>query len=176
MLFRSPPSAAPQAATPLAPAASGPVVFIALAPDVWVKFYDGTGRQLLQKQLAQGEAWTVPADLPDVRLWTARPDALAVTIGGQPVAKISEVQQMVRDVPVTAAALLARPAPGAAAPVQAASPLAASPRRSPRPQPVFTPAAAPAALTGPAVQPVAQQVPAQPGAAATVPVNQTADR
>ncbi|MBV9311462.1 MAG: helix-turn-helix domain-containing protein, partial [Solirubrobacterales bacterium] len=66
---------------PMAPA-SGPVVFTALADAVWVKFYDGSGKQLMQKEMAKGESYTVPADAQGPKLWTGRPEALAITIGG----------------------------------------------------------------------------------------------
>jgi hypothetical protein len=50
-------------------------------------------------------------------LWTGRPDALAITVGGRPVPKLAEEERVMKDVPVTAAALLARgqppPAPSA---------------------------------------------------------------
>lgn len=120
------PAAAPAqvAAAPVAPAPAGPVVFTALEQRVWVKFTDAAGNQLFQKELAQGETWTVPADQADVRIATARPDALSITIGGQPVAKLAETQGSIRDVPVTAAALLAR---GATQPEPAATPVAAQP-------------------------------------------------
>jgi cytoskeleton protein RodZ len=36
---------------------------------------------------------------------------LAITIGGRPVAKLGETETTIRDVPVTAEALLARAAP-----------------------------------------------------------------
>ena len=91
-----------------APAAAGPVVFTALQPRVWVKFYDRAGTQLLQKELAQGESYTVPTDQGAVLLATARPDALGITVGGQAVPKLSEEQRSIKDVPVGAAALLAR--------------------------------------------------------------------
>lgn len=110
------PSPAPVAAAP-APAqapAAGTVVFTAVAPKVWVKFTDAAGNQLLQKELIQGESWTVPADQPDVRLATVRPDALAITVNGQPVPKLSERAQSINNVSVTAAALLARGLPNAA--------------------------------------------------------------
>lgn len=129
------PPSAPEVTTP-ADAASGLVVFTALEPKVWVKFTDGAGNQLLQKELAQGESWTVPADQADVRIQTARPDALAITIGGQGVAKLSDNQQMIRDVPVTAAALLARgnaaPVPTPSATIPAVTRSAAPARRSER--------------------------------------------
>jgi cytoskeleton protein RodZ len=99
---------ASQGATPAAPAANGQVVFTALEAQVWVKFTDAQGNQLMQKELALGESWTVPTDKGEVLIWTARPDALSITVGGQAVPKLSDVQKTVRDVPVSAAALLER--------------------------------------------------------------------
>lgn len=122
------PSAAPAAPAP-APA-TGAVTFTALAPDIWVKFYDRTGRQLMQKQMALNESYTVPADAQGPMLWTGRPDALAITVGGKPVPKLAEQEGRMKDVPVTAAALLARPpvaAPAATPPPSAAPASAASP-------------------------------------------------
>lgn len=102
---------APVAATPAPAPTTGPVVFTATAPGIWVRFYDGAGKTLLEKQLAQGESWTVPADAGDVRIWTGRPEALAITVGGQAVPPLADTQRTVKDVAVTAAALLARAAP-----------------------------------------------------------------
>ena len=116
---------------PLAAVPSGPVVFTAALPAVWVKFSNAAGQQLMQKELALGESYTVPADQGEVRLWTARPDALDITIGGQPVAKLSDLQKTMKDVPVSAAALLARGAAPAAASMPlvpaASAPLAGAP-------------------------------------------------
>ena len=109
-----PVAAASQAAPPPVPT-GGAVVFTALQPTIWVKFTDGAGNQLLQKELAQGESYTIPEGQTEVKLWTARPEALSITVGGQAVPKLSEVQQTLKDVPVSAAALLARGA-GAAVP------------------------------------------------------------
>lgn len=92
----------------------GDVVFTALEDGVWVKFYDSTGAQLMQKQMAKGEAYTVPADASGPQVWTGRPDALSITIGGKAVPKLAEAETVMRDVPVTASALLARAAPTAA--------------------------------------------------------------
>lgn len=102
-----------KAAAAPAPSAAGPVVFTAAVPDVWVKFYDAQGNTLLQKHMALGESYTVPADAQGPMLWTGRPDALAVTIGGRPVPKIADQQQVMKDVPVSAEALLARGRPSA---------------------------------------------------------------
>ncbi len=156
-------TAAGSALPPAAPTAAGPVVFTALQPGVWVKFYDAAGTQLLQKELAQGESYTVPAGQGEVLLRTARPDQLAITVSGQPVPKLSDVQQTMKDVPVSAAALLAR---GSAAqtpvvPVPTATGNSAAPREAavvqPREQRIPTPRveASPAPSSLPSAAPAA---------------------
>lgn len=163
------PAAAAPVATPAPPPANAPVVFTAQQQGVWVKFYDGAGNQLLQKELALGESYTVPAELGEVKLWTARPDQLAITIGGQAVPKLSDVQRTMKDVPVTAAALLARaapPAPGVVLGPQAGAATTA-PRQRPRTPPRRA-AEAPAAVASPISAPV-EAVPAGPVAAAPTP-------
>jgi cytoskeletal protein RodZ len=150
----TPPAAkARPSAGPAQPAASGPVVFTALEDGVWVKFYDASGAQLMQKQMARGETYTVPATAQGPQLWTGRPDALAITIGGRQVPRLATAEGLMKDVPVTAAALLARrpvaaspiptavstPAASAARPPAATQPRAQAPRQQaprPAPQPV----------------------------------------
>ncbi|WP_126172971.1 helix-turn-helix domain-containing protein [Altericroceibacterium xinjiangense] len=119
------------AADPAQPATSGPVVFTALEDGVWVRFYTAGGQQLLEKEMAEGETFTVPQDADQPRVWTGRPDALRITVGGRELPKLSEEQRVMRDVPITAEALLAR---GGAAPSPQASPAtqtSAAPQTSP---------------------------------------------
>ena len=104
--------------------AGGEVVFTALAPGIWVKFYDANGLQLMQKQMALGERYAIPADAEGPQLWTGRPDALSITVGGRAVPKLAEKERTMRDVPVSAEALLARPAPPATVASPAPSPTA----------------------------------------------------
>ena len=157
------PGAAPSqvAVVPL-PAATpnGPVVFTATEDRIWVKFYDGQGQQILQKELAKGEAFTVPSGAQDPKLRTARPDALTITVGGQPVPRIADKEGIVKDVPVSAAALLARgtvpapagsPAAAATAPSAVTSAPAAPPRRNAERRPQLAPATAPGAEVQPGV-------------------------
>lgn len=121
-------AAASAAATP-APATSGPVVFTATDDRIWVRFYDATGLRLLEKELARGETFVVPADANGPMIRTARPDALSITVGGRPVPPLATEMITLRDVKVDAASLLARPAPqpsASAAPAAAASPAAAN--------------------------------------------------
>lgn len=109
-------------AAPPADAPSGPVVFTALEEGIWVKFYDGAGRQLMQKQMALGESYTVPEDAAGPQLWTGRPDALSITIGGRDVPPLAEGQRIMRDVAIDAETLLARGDDGPAAAPAPASP------------------------------------------------------
>lgn len=104
---------APETAVPAAPAVSGEVTFTAREQGIWVKFYDAAGRQLMQKQMDLGERYTVPADAQGPQVWTGRPDAFDITVGGRPVPRLSESERVMRDVPVTAEALLARAPPAA---------------------------------------------------------------
>ena len=114
--LEQPEPAAPERTPAPATAATeqGEVVFTSLEDGIWVKFYDENGRQLMQKQLARNERYVVPADAAGPQVWTGRPDALLITIGGRPVPKLSEQERVVKDLPVSAEALLARQAPAAA--------------------------------------------------------------
>lgn len=150
------------AASRPAAAAGDAVVFTALADGVWVKFYDRAGVQLMQKEMARGERYQLPADAVGPQIWTGRPDALAITVGGKPVAKLAEEEGTIRDIPVSAAALLARSTPasaaataaGASSPPRTVAPPA--PRRIPRAVPtVEAPAPEPAPQPEPAASPTA---------------------
>lgn len=148
---------ASQAAVAPPPAApAGPVVFTATEDRIWVKFYDGQGQQILQKEMAKGESFTIPATVQDPKLWTGRPDALTITVGGQAVPRIAEREGIVKDVPVSAQALLARgtaaPAATGTAPTVAATPATAAlsvPSSRPRQTAVRRTAVQPAAASAP---------------------------
>jgi cytoskeletal protein RodZ len=142
------------AAKPAAPSAAGAVVFTALEQGVWVRFADGEGRQLMQGEMLKGESYTVPSDVAGATVSTVRPTALAITVGGQAVAPLADTDRQLSDVPVTAAALLARPAPGSQPSAAPRTTRASAPRAS---SPAAEPAAeAPAAeAPPPAVSPTA---------------------
>ena len=97
-------------AAPVAPAppTGGAVSLSALSPGIWVKVYEPSGKRLFEGQLAQGQSYTVPADAQAPMIWTGRPDALAISIAGKPVPKLSEKQKTMKNVPISASALLAR--------------------------------------------------------------------
>lgn len=143
----------PATPPPAAPPA-GPVVMTA-ADDVWMRIYQPDGTRLFEGTLKRGESYTVPDNARDPMILTGRPDALAVTVGGQAVPPLGTAEKTISDVPIGAAALLARalapvvPADNGAAsvPANASAPApvtAATPRPAPR-----NPAAAPAGGVAP---------------------------
>jgi cytoskeleton protein RodZ len=116
------PAAAPKPAAGVRPAAPvvQTVVFTA-NDDVWLRIYDEAGERLKDGLMKKGESFTLPANARNPMILTGRPQALTVTVGGKPIAPLGAPDRTISDVPVSAAALLARaspaPAPGAVAPV-----------------------------------------------------------
>lgn len=133
----------PAAPAPLSAPITGPVVLTA-QQDVWLRIYDAAGVRLLEKQMKKGESYTVPAQANNPMILTGRPNALAVTVGGKPVAPLGPPEKTITDVPISAAALLSRPA--------AQAPVAASPSTGAGSTP------SPAARAPVSLSPAAQQV------------------
>ncbi|SNS73337.1 protein RodZ, contains Xre-like HTH and DUF4115 domains [Sphingomonas laterariae] len=108
------PATAPvEPAAPIA-AAAGPVVITALEP-VWVRVYEAGGTpRLVEKNMAVGETWTVPATAVDPQILTGRPQALRVTVGATVIPPLGAPERTIRDVSLKADALLARTTPQAA--------------------------------------------------------------
>lgn len=104
-------AAAAEGVVETAQVASGPVVFTAQDDEVWVRFYDGAGNVFLEKIMTKGETWAVPSDAVDPQIRTSRPDALAITIGGQSVPKLDDEPLVVSNIGISAEALLACDAP-----------------------------------------------------------------
>jgi cytoskeleton protein RodZ len=90
-----------------APAASGAVVITA-TDTVWMKIYDADNKRVFESEMKAGDTFTVPADANNPMIVTGRPQALAVTIGGQAVPPLGEPDRTISDIGVSAAALLAR--------------------------------------------------------------------
>ncbi len=75
---------------------------------VWLKIYDEDGERLFEKEMAVGEQYAVPADAKGPQILTGRPDALTVTIDGKVVPPLGTADRTIKDVGISAAALLAR--------------------------------------------------------------------
>lgn len=103
------PAPVPTAAAPAAaPTPAGGQVRLTATDEVWVRVYDGKNDTLLIKTLQPGETYDVPvgSDRPMINI--GRPDKLAVTIDGQPVAPLGSGERAIKDVGISAEALRAR--------------------------------------------------------------------
>lgn len=139
-------ASAPAAALPTpAPVPNGPVVLTATEGGIWVRLFEEGGERLTERTLARGESIEVPPAARDPRINTGRPDALAVTIGGQAVARLADTPQTISGAPVSAAALLARTAPAPAAGATPVTGEVVPVRRPAARRPVGAPVAAPSA-------------------------------
>lgn len=107
-------------ARPAAIDPDGKVVFTALEDGIWVRFYERGGERLFEAVMASGDTFEVPASAQDPLLNTGRPDALGITIDGREVPRLAKEPITLGDTPVSAKALLARQAPSATAPGNAA--------------------------------------------------------
>lgn len=103
-----------------APASSGPVTLTAIQP-VWLKVYEKGGPTLFTGEMAAGQRFEVPATAIDPQIWTGRPQAVQVAVGGKPIPPIGTADRTIRDVSLKPDALLARTA-NAPAPATAAAP------------------------------------------------------
>ncbi|WP_369025903.1 helix-turn-helix domain-containing protein [Qipengyuania sp. RANM35] len=124
-------AAAAPAAAPAATPTGGPVVFTNEMDGTWVRFYDGTGKTLFEGIMAKGDKFTVPADAANPQIRTGRPYAFTITVGGKAVPKLSEVDEVVSNVPVDAAALIARPVPAPSVSTTLSAPATPAPVATP---------------------------------------------
>lgn len=107
---------------PAAPTPTGPVVMTAVN-EVWLRIYEQDGKRLFEGTLSKGKTYTVPENAQNPMILTGRPDGLSVTVGGQAIPPLGPPERTIADVPVSAAALLARKAaPASAEEAEAAAP------------------------------------------------------
>lgn len=104
-------AAAPQAPLPamVAPPGSAEVVLTAIEP-VWIRIYDASDKVLFEKEMAKGERYIVPADADNPQIRTGRAQLIAVTINGSAAPALGPAERTVKDVGISAAALLGRTA------------------------------------------------------------------
>ncbi|MBB4099600.1 helix-turn-helix domain-containing protein [Sphingomonas kyeonggiensis] len=110
--------------------AGGQVSLIAL-DTVWIRVTDAKGTKLVERELAPGERYDVPADADHPRIRTGGPEKIQVTLNGSNVDPLGRAGTTV-DVEVSADALRNRNQPGAG-PIAGAAPTASAPARRERP-------------------------------------------
>ena len=99
-----PPGGVAREATP----ATGGQVVLTANDEVWVRVYDGKDETLYMRTMAPGDRYEVPADAQNPMIHIGRPDKLAVTVNGSAVPPLGDGRVAIKDVPIGAAALLAR--------------------------------------------------------------------
>ncbi len=136
--------------------------------DVWLRVYDadGTpkGKTLFENTLHPGDHFDVPADAKNPQINVGRPDKLQVTVNGTAVPALGTGKVAIKDVPISAAALLARatPVPGATP-----TPDAAAPDARPTPRHTTAPKSAPTNAPLLNIAAPAAPAPSQPAPATT---------
>ena len=115
---RAPAQPAGSPIAPAAPAANAPVVLTATQP-VWMEISERGGATLFLGVIEQGKSYAVPATAADPVIRTGRPEGLAVTVGGRPVAPLGLPAKTIADVSLKPAALIANGFAPAATPASA---------------------------------------------------------
>lgn len=105
----------------VAPPSGGQVTLVA-TDAVWIRVNDASGKRLLEKELAAGERYDVPADADRPSLRTGRPDRIQVLLNGSQLPPLGTGAVAVT-AEISAAALQAR---GRASPTPAASPISSA--------------------------------------------------
>ena len=135
-------TAAVPAAAPVADAATATAgqVRLTASDEVWLRVYDTDDKTLFLGTMKPGDHFDVPADAKGPMINVGRPDKLAVTLDGRPVASLGKGDRAIKDVRVDGASLAARQA-GAAAPTPTSTPTTTS-------TPMPTPTSSSASFTG----------------------------
>lgn len=114
------PVAAARQAAPAPVAATAAVRLTALENGVWLRIDNAAGEQVFRKELALNESYLVPANAAGAVLSTARPDMLRVTVGSRTLARLRPAPEVLRNISLAPASLLAPPV-SAATPAASAS-------------------------------------------------------
>jgi len=92
---------------PPVPASAGQVMLTA-TDLVWLRVYDADGKSLYEAELKPGERYEVPNDANRPMINVGKPDKLQVTVNGSTVPPLGDGERAIKDVEISAAALLAR--------------------------------------------------------------------
>jgi len=83
------------------------VIFKSMDQGIWVSIYEAGGRRFVEKHMDLGETFLLPQGVKSPQIWTARPDAIMATVGGEQIPRLAERQTIIKDFDVSAEALLA---------------------------------------------------------------------
>ncbi len=100
-------------------------VILTASDEVWIKIYDASGKRLYEATMKAGDQYIVPKDANKPMILTGKPNALNVSVGGKSVPALGAPDRTIKDVGVSAADLLARPAPLSSSTASSAAPASA---------------------------------------------------
>lgn len=89
------------------PVADGQVTLTA-TDVVWLRIYDADGKSLYEAEMKPGDRFDVPADANRPMINVGRPDKLQVSVNGSNVPPLGDGARAIKDVEISAQALLAR--------------------------------------------------------------------
>lgn len=98
----------PVVAAPEPVATPGGQVTLTATDIVWLRVYDADGKSLYEAELKPGERYDVPADANRPMINVGRPDKLQVSVNGSNVPALGDGARAIKDVEISAQALLAR--------------------------------------------------------------------
>lgn len=116
---------APATITP-SPTTAGQVTLVA-TDIVWLRVYDADGKSLYEAEMKPGDRYDVPADAKAPMINIGRPDKLQVLVNGSAVPALGDGSRAIKDVGISAEALLARGTTDAAAVTESTDNAAARP-------------------------------------------------
>lgn len=148
------PTGSPRAAPQAPPKPAGGQVTLAATDIVWLRVYDASGKTLYEHELKPGERYDVPPEADRPMINVGRPDKLTVTVNGSTVPPLGDGKRAIKDVEISAAALLARATP-AATPAATTSEAVSTQRATAAPRSAPSRRAAPAAPAADATVPPA---------------------
>lgn len=120
----------PVAAAPAPAAPANGQVVLSANDVVWLRVYTAD-KTLYEAEMKAGDRYEIPADAVKPMINVGRPDKLTVTVNGSAVAPLGTGERAIKDVEVSAAALLARGTTPAPAPEATPTPAGSSTRAVP---------------------------------------------
>lgn len=161
----------PVAPEPVPTPLAGGQVTLTATDVVWLRVYDADGKSLYEAEMQPGDRFDVPPDANRPMINVGRPDKLQVSVNGSNVPPLGDGARAIKDVEISAQALLARgTTPPTTGPASSVADEAATtdrrttaPRSSTRRRPVAnddtTPTIRPSADDQPSVTPASEPAP-----------------
>ena len=81
-------------------------VIMTASDEVWLKISDAENNTVYENVMQAGDSYEIPADANEPVILTGRPDVLKFTVGGKPIKPLGDGKSTIKDVGVSAKALI----------------------------------------------------------------------